>query len=699
MKAKVVQTLSIGLLSLMGNWSFAQLDSTSFPTSTNLQEEKIADEIENLAEENDNESDYSEIEENIAYYAEHKMNINQPDYEVLMSVFKLNDYQIYHLRRYLDEFGPLQTKYELAAIEGFTQEQIASILPYIVILPVNKHEKLRFKKIVKYGKNMLLMRYAQILEPQSAYVSESEALSLSNPNAVYQGSKQYCLLKYKFDYKSKIRFGFTAEKDAGEELFKGSNKPGFDFYSFHFFLKDFGWLKALAIGDYQVQFGQGLAMWIGYSSQTPTNSISTFHYAKSINPYTSSNENNYMRGCAGELQFKKIKCAFFYSYRSKDAGLSDTSDKEESYILSLQETGYHRTLAEIEKENSIHQHTAGVFGYYTKRVFRIGAGVFYAYMDKPLQRKLSPYNQFTCNKQGLLNASITYNAVLKKVSIFGENAISDNKGFALLNGLVFYADPLFTISLLHRYYSVNYQAIQPAAFGESSSTANETGLFFGFSAILNKYITWNAHVDYFRFMWLKYRVDAPSDGFAVFSQLTCNLHSRCMIYLRVKYTSKEINQSVAYYNQLTQTRKQNYRLHIKIDPIPSIQLKTCIEYVVFYANDSCEKQNGYLLYQDIRWKYKWLTVTGRYALFHTDSYDTRMYAYENDVLYASSIPAYYSKGNRFYLMIKADITSYVDVWLRISQTFYKDKQTIGSGPDEINNNTKTDIRMQLIVKF
>lgn len=699
MARKIVRIIWVFLIFNRGFTGFSQVDTTSLPSSVGLQEDRIASQIEHLAEGSESELDYSEIVENMTYYLENKMNINQPDYEILMSVFKLSDYQIYHLKRYLDENGSLQSKYELSVIEGFTREKIASLLPYIEILPVKEREKLRFKNVFRYGKNTVLMRYAQVLEPQAAYVLDSSADLSSNPNARYQGSSQYYLIKYKFDYKSKIRFGFTAEKDAGEEFFKGSNRQGFDFYSFHFFLKDMGWLKSLAIGDYQVQFGQGLAMWIGFQSQAPTNSIETFQYARALSSYTSTNENNYLRGMASELQFKKIKCTFFYSYRTKDANLSDTADKEEAYILSLQETGYHRTLLEIGKENKITQQTAGVFGTYGHRVFRIGCGVFYTHLNKPLNKTLYPYNQFAFNKQDLLNASITYNAILKKVSIFGENAISDNAGFALLNGLIFYADPLFTISILHRYYSVDYHAITSAAFGESSSNSNESGLFLGFNVILNKYLTWNAHIDYFRFKWLKYRVDAPSDGFGVSTQLSFQLHSRCMMYVRVKYKSSDINQSMEYYNQITETNKQNYRLLIKIDPTPFIQLKSCIEYVVFYVNDSSERQKGYLIYQDIRWKYKWISVTGRYALFHTDSYDTRIYSYENDVLYASSIPAYYSKGNRFYLMIKTEITPYVDVWIRLSQTFYKDKWTVGSGLDEINGNKKTDIRVQMIVKF
>ena len=45
--------------------------------------------------------------------------------------------------------------------------------------------------------------------------------------------------------------------------FSGNQKNGFDFYSGHLYLRGFGKLKALALGDFHAQFGQGLTVWSG----------------------------------------------------------------------------------------------------------------------------------------------------------------------------------------------------------------------------------------------------------------------------------------------------------------------------------------------------------------------------------------------------------------------------------------------------
>ncbi len=62
---------------------------------------------------------------------------------------------------------------------------------------------------------------------------------------------------------------------------------------------------------------------------------------------------------------------------------------------------------------------------------------------------------------------------------------------------------------------------------------------------------------------------------------------------------------------------------------------------------------GYLLSQNLVFKLpiRHLSLTVLYALFDTDSYDERIYAYESDVLYGYSVPSYYGKGIRFLAVI------------------------------------------------
>jgi len=89
----------------------------------------------------------------------------------------------------------------------------------------------------------------------------------------------------------------------------------------------------------------------------------------------------------------------------------------------------------------------------------------------------------------------------------------------------------------------------------------------------------------------------------------------------------------------------------------------------------------------------------RYAIFNTQDFDSRIYAYENDILYYYFIPAYYYKGSRMYFNVRYQFKKWLDIWFKIGQWMYDNRPTVGSGNDEIQGNTKTDFRLQVRFSF
>ena len=79
-------------------------------------------------------------------------------------------------------------------------------------------------------------------------------------------------------------------------------------------------------------------------------------------------------------------------------------------------------------------------------------------------------------------------------------------------------------------------------------------------------------------------------------------------------------------------------------------------------------------------------------------YDARIYAYENDVLYQFSIPAYFNKGTRFYLNLKYQL-QHLTLEARYAQTYWANQATIGSGTEAINGPTRTGVKFQLRYQF
>ena len=92
-----------------------------------------------------------------------------------------------------------------------------------------------------------------------------------------------------------------------------------------------------------------------------------------------------------------------------------------------------------------------------------------------------------------------------------------------------------------------------------------------------------------------------------------------------------------------------------------------------------------------------VSVQGTY--FHTDDYDSRIYASEKGLLYTFYTPSFYGRGFRYSAHVRYDLNKTFMFLVKFGQTVYQDRATIGSGNDLIEGNKKTDLQMQLRIKF
>ncbi|HQI71091.1 MAG TPA: hypothetical protein PLT47_10100, partial [Bacteroidales bacterium] len=324
-----------------------------------------------------------------------------------------------------------------------------------------------------------------------------------------------------------------------------------------------------------------------------------------------------------------------------------------------------------------------------------------------LLKDQQPYNMFDFKGKNNFNIGIDYSYIFRNFNLFGETSYSRNKynpngGWATINGIMMSLDRYVSLVVAYRHYQRNYQSMFSSPFLESGNSYNETGFYTGLTIRPHYRVLINAYADFFSFPWLKYQVNSPSKGFDCNLQLQYKPTKKINIVLRYKYENKQTNSDDedAAIDYVVPYTRQNYRFQITYPVSASLNLGNRVE-VSRYKNHTAGPEYGYMIYQDIRYKSNSfpLAASFRFALFDTKSYDTRMYAYENDVLYAYSIPNFYGKGIRYYLMLKYKLGRHIDIWLRFAQTFYNDRNVIGSGWDEINGNKKSEIKAQVRFKF
>ena len=703
----------------------AQIAIDTIPA--NALNELLIEQVERLAEDGDDDADYEDLLDNYIFYSENPVNLNSDEVMRLVELRLLNLFQYNELQKYRRYYGDFLFLAELEMVEGFDEQTIDIIAPIVYIGTDRGGDKITLKKMARYGKHQIVGRYEQILESQAGYADISDSALLAKPNSRFLGCPQRYQLRYTYNYRNKIRAGFVLEKDPGEMFFTdkvsdtiksllGSKyRRGFDFVGFHLFARDLGIVKAAAIGDYQVAFGQGLTMWSGMSFGKAGAGSSVMKQGRGLSPKASASEVLFMRGAATTLGKGPFSGTVFYSNRWLDANVSLADSLDEAELVSsLQETGYHRTIGEILDRHAIRQQVVGGHLAYAVAHFEVGYTAHHTWLSVPLQLKPSHYNQYFFQGQRLTNQGIDFKYVKGKLALFGEAAMSYNNdstllqqaqtpmAFAGLLGATFKPAGYLNFTLLYRDYGKAYQNLFSNAFGEGSRNQGQRGVYLGAEAALAPYWNLLLYADQFQFTWLTSQVNAPSWGHDYYLRLSHSFSKRANAYLQIRSKTEMKNSTDAYvfsHYPIFYT-KNSMRFNINYSLRNGLVFSNKAEYA-HYRNDDGSNSHGFFICQDVAYKpeNKPFSLTFRYAIFDAEDYDARVYAYENDVLYSFSVPALYGKGMRVYLLGKWKPFNSLTLYARIGSTIYSDRDEISSGLTLIQGNRKTDLKVEAIWKL
>ncbi len=681
--------------------SFVVISFLSFGQEKN---EIIQQRIEFISEQlEDEDPDLTNLFDQLFFFYDNPINLNNTTYDELVNLGLLTDLQINDLFLHIKLFGKLISIYELQSLKFWDMQTIRMVLPFVRVDDKLDNLSVTFKEAISQGQFESYFRFQTILEEKKAYADVPDSI-LQTSNSYYQGNPDRYYTRLRYSYRTNLSVGVTAEKDPGEE-FAGKAQPyGFDYYSAHAFYQGGKYVKSVALGDYQVQIGQGLNLWSGYAFGKTADVTNIKRNANSIKPYTSVDESRFLRGAATELSFKNISLVLFGSRKKVDATIiEDSLVEEQEFVSSINLSGLHRTNSEIERKNSFTENIVGANLKYQKRTFRIGAATVYQGYDKVFSKSIQPYNQFDFRGKSFVSSSLDYSFVVKNFSFFGEGSVASHSNkLAHMHGVLVALDPRVSMSVLYRDYDRSYQTIYNNGFSEGSNTQNERGLYFGANIKLSSAWTLQTYADYFSFPWMRYLVDAPSEGHEVLFQPTYKPDKKLEIYFRFRQQVKARNSRLQD-NTVTEIEdivQRNYRINFAYNVMEGVTLKSRAEWTTLNRASS-PNELGFLFYQDILVRPKnWpVDIAMRYAFFDTDSYDTRLYAFESNALYVFSVPAYFYKGTRAYLMVRYSFLRKFDLWARYAVNLYTNENSIGSGAEEIAGNRKSEITLQLRMSF
>ncbi len=656
-----------------------------------------------LEEQELDEFDVSDIIIRLQSFQENPLNINKADYDDLKDLILLTDIQIQNILSHRAKYGELIRLEELQVIPGIDLETIKRIRPYISIKDPNKFQN-SISRMMREGRNEVFTKFRTILEDQKGFQPNSEGIT------PYAGNSHRYFVRYRHNYENRFRYGITLEKDPGEEFFQGSNRQGFDYTTAHVYLKDYSnFLKDIVVGDFSFSMGQGLIEHNDFGSGKSSWVTSIKKGGRAFKPYNSVNENDYFRGIGATIRpLKHFELSLMGSFKNIDATVIDPPegifvepDNLDLEVSSIRIDGFHRTESEIKNKRAIRNLQTGGILKYTRKNYHIALNYLYTDFAAKFQPNTNLYRKFQDIPSQLHNISGDYSLRIKNWHFFGEAATNDGTQWAQLHGLLLGLDKTISAALLYRDYSPGYIAISPNAFGESFSIQNEKGMYVGLE--IRPVYAWKFSVygDIWENPWLRFQIDRPSDGKEFLARLDYIIKRKLNIYTQYSYEVKErnFNPTDTGTNGLANTNRHRVRMHLSYKVNKELELRSRLELSMFEQGGG--NSRGMLLYQDFIYKpiASPFRLSARYAIFDTDDFNTRIYAYENDILYEFFIPSFANKGSRFYINLRYDATRWLTAELRYARTQFENIDVISSGNNQINGNIQSEVKAQLVFRF
>ena len=553
-----------------------------------------------------------ELQEELLQYAATPIDINSATEDDLRKLRFLSDSEIDAILTYVYKH-PMEDLNELDLISELPEYQARNLRVFVSVKSKENDNRVYAKDVFHYAKHEIVAR---------ADVRNIES---------FENDPVFAQLKYKFNYNNQVQFGVNISRAAGV--------PAKDMrYGAYLELKDVApHLKTFVAGNYQASFGQGLVLNTGFHQGKNSYVMTVGNAAEGLRKYSSAGIAS-LHGVGTTLTFGSITklktdVSLLYSFNR-------TNDSLWHHVLGTHIGFRHRQLA-VGLTFAEHLYNDSV-RYYRNTTYN--------------------HNYFRGTNQAVIGADFRYCG--NWYDIFAEVAAAQNRSWGWGTEVGCRFTPVSDVGLivLYRYYSPTFDNTLAYAFSETTRINDENGLYLGTEISRVKNWIFRAYGDVFRFSGQKYGISyAPSWGYDAMTEAdwkrTDSSHS---IGTNIRFRAKQ------------KAQKSTYALRLRFTyDVGGWSFRTQGD--VNLVTDSVQALSyGYSISQDIHYSFAQVPLTLQLRLqgFDARKWDNRVYVYENDVLYAWSIPSSYGVGGRAYLNLRWRIIDQLSLYLKVSETVY-----------------------------
>ncbi|MDY2779551.1 MAG: helix-hairpin-helix domain-containing protein [Alloprevotella sp.] len=547
------------------------------------------------------------------------------------------------------------------------------------------------KTILWGGRHELSTRFDLPLYRRSGYKPHTKKEVAANPNAIYLGYAPVSTTRYRY-HNGPLSYGVTLQKDAGEPFMANGNYP-FDYISAYVAYTPGNRPVHVWLGDYEVRAGNGLLMGRSYFTGLEQ-SVDAFPLSTiPIRAHTSADESNFLRGAAATWHHHDFSLTAFGSWRQLDARIKNDT------AVTLYTTGLHRTPDEIDNRRTLTNLTGGLRASWQKSGLTFGLNAIFDHYSHPIYPPLREYNRYYLRGSQAGGLSADWRLRHRRWTLMGEAAV-DLHGHPALSQLFRYdISNGMGLTLGLRHFSPRYVAPHASTLCRSSRNQNETGIIVGFSSRFTAATSLLAYADLFRFSRPTYTAgQGGSKGIVTRIQLKHATSDLVTWTVRHDLSSRQLNITGKAPN-MEYVCTQRLRLAATMTPCERWSLHTAVDGSL-YARPSRRPSQGIMF--SIRTRLQATSTLTTYlfgAIFATDDYASRLYAYEPQMRYAAAFPSYAYHGYRLAALANWKPITTLTLSLRYSILHYFNRRQIASGAQQIDHSSQNDLSLQAIWKF
>lgn len=611
-------------------------------------------------------------------YKDNPLNLNTAKTEDLRRLQILDEWQIQALLHYRESYGRIVHWNELADfVPGFSTRTAALLQTCFFLGP--ESDASEASDLLKRGKHQILARYSRRLKQNKAFRERK-----------YAGTPDSYYLRYLFNAQNRIRIGFSAQQDAGEPF----GRQGFDFYAGYLSLSRIGALQNLVIGTFRADWGFGLHLGSGSGFYGGTQADLMLASGQGVRPFASGAEYGFLQGAAAEFRVGgSWETGLLYSSRKRDGRFHPAGDMDSSgipildLIASLPQSGYHRTPAEIAGKRSLREQ---IWAWKIEKDFRsarigliLSTGTLGGTYNP--ERKLSNGSHRTVSQASAHResaASLYYQWLIGRLHLYGEASMNFRRDYAFLQGMQWKPSENFALAARYTHYSPTYFVLYGDCPLSRPMTDPKEGkqkqrFEWQMLALLPKglrlELDGNLGIE-------RKALALPVQTYSLAGKLAYS-RSSLDAYLQFSYGKSLSRQGHSFRADFS------YLLPLG-----------------FFGESRVECRNftdGLLLMQDFGYATpdNRLKIRLRIAVFQTKDYASRIYAYEHDVLYGSSVQALFGKGARIALNTRYEAFRWLVLELKYAHTLQDGVQKTGSGDNETEGYLLPEIKIQARVRF